>query len=82
MSVSRNDPCPCGSGKKYKKCCLGADEEKRRQHNRMLRNIALGIVGVSVLLYFGPGPGPAAIFGALGFVCLLAYTLITPHMAS
>lgn len=19
----RNDPCPCGSGKKYKKCCLG-----------------------------------------------------------
>ncbi|NLD47959.1 MAG: preprotein translocase subunit SecA, partial [Clostridiaceae bacterium] len=23
-SVGRNDPCPCGSGKKYKKCC-GAD---------------------------------------------------------
>jgi uncharacterized protein YecA (UPF0149 family) len=24
--VGRNDPCPCGSGKKYKKCCgLGAD---------------------------------------------------------
>jgi len=21
-SVGRNDPCPCGSGKKYKKCCL------------------------------------------------------------
>jgi hypothetical protein len=20
--TSRNDPCPCGSGKKYKKCCL------------------------------------------------------------
>jgi SEC-C motif-containing protein len=20
-SVGRNDPCPCGSGKKYKKCC-------------------------------------------------------------
>ncbi|MDC1278620.1 SEC-C metal-binding domain-containing protein, partial [Pelagibacteraceae bacterium] len=19
--ISRNDPCPCGSGKKYKKCC-------------------------------------------------------------
>ena len=24
--VGRNDPCPCGSGKKYKKCCLTADE--------------------------------------------------------
>ena len=21
MKVGRNDPCPCGSGKKYKKCC-------------------------------------------------------------
>lgn len=21
LNVSRNDPCPCGSGKKYKKCC-------------------------------------------------------------
>lgn len=25
-SPGRNDPCPCGSGKKYKKCCLGKDE--------------------------------------------------------
>lgn len=23
----RNDPCPCGSGKKYKKCCLGKDSQ-------------------------------------------------------
>ena len=23
MKTNRNDPCPCGSGKKYKKCCLG-----------------------------------------------------------
>jgi len=22
QAVGRNDPCPCGSGKKYKKCCL------------------------------------------------------------
>lgn len=21
--IGRNDPCPCGSGKKYKKCCIG-----------------------------------------------------------
>ena len=26
--VGRNDPCPCGSGKKYKKCC-GRQEWKR-----------------------------------------------------
>jgi methionyl aminopeptidase len=23
--LGRNDPCPCGSGLKYKKCCLGKD---------------------------------------------------------
>jgi uncharacterized protein YchJ len=23
--VGRNDPCPCGSGRKYKKCCAKAD---------------------------------------------------------
>lgn len=23
--IGRNDSCPCGSGKKYKKCCLSKD---------------------------------------------------------
>ena len=27
--VGRNDPCPCGSGKKYKKCCMMKDEARR-----------------------------------------------------
>ena len=26
--TGRNDPCPCGSGKKYKKCCLGLLDAK------------------------------------------------------
>ncbi|MDT8342737.1 MAG: SEC-C metal-binding domain-containing protein, partial [Longimicrobiales bacterium] len=25
--VGRNDPCPCGSGKKYKKCCGAASAQ-------------------------------------------------------
>ncbi|NQS77051.1 MAG: hypothetical protein HQP61_11600 [Peptococcaceae bacterium] len=27
--IGRNDPCPCGSGKKYKKCCLGKGGESK-----------------------------------------------------
>jgi len=27
----RNDPCPCGSGKKYKKCCLANQEAAERE---------------------------------------------------
>src|SRR5215217_6726175 len=26
--VGRNDPCPCGSGKKFKKCCLGRESRR------------------------------------------------------
>lgn len=25
--IGRNEPCPCGSGKKYKKCCLSKTAE-------------------------------------------------------
>jgi SEC-C motif len=28
MKPQRNDPCPCGSGKKYKKCCLPKEREQ------------------------------------------------------
>ena len=30
MNIGRNDPCPCGSGKKYKKCCLLKLDELKR----------------------------------------------------
>src|ERR1017187_9000267 len=31
-AIGRNEPCPCGSGKKYKKCCLERDEALERQN--------------------------------------------------
>ena len=45
MKVGRNDPCPCGSGLKYKKCCLGkrisvsgdVKERYRREHGIRLK---------------------------------------------
>jgi hypothetical protein len=29
MKIGRNDPYPCGSGKKYKKCCLIASADSQ-----------------------------------------------------
>lgn len=26
MNIGRNDPCPCGSGKKYKNCCMNKND--------------------------------------------------------
>ncbi len=31
--VGPNDPCPCGSGKKYKKCCMQKDKAAGRENN-------------------------------------------------
>ncbi len=28
-AIGRNDPCPCGSGKKFKQCCLGKEPPPR-----------------------------------------------------
>jgi tetratricopeptide (TPR) repeat protein len=29
--IGRNDLCPCGSGKKYKRCCMAQDEAAARE---------------------------------------------------
>lgn len=53
-SVGPNDLCPCGSGKKYKKCCQDRPESKRtsfdeysiRERNLILINAAFNILGI------------------------------------
>ncbi len=32
VKTGRNAPCPCGSGKKYKKCCLSLEDGKRQKY--------------------------------------------------
>ena len=41
--AGRNDPCPCGSGKKYKKCC-----ELKASHSRS-SVIMMLIVGAAIV---------------------------------
>lgn len=42
--IGRNDPCPCGSGKKYKKCCLRSGFEEPTPPNP---HQVLGMIGSS-----------------------------------
>lgn len=37
MKIGRNDPCPCGSGNKYKRCCMDAIS---KQHAEIFDDIA------------------------------------------
>jgi hypothetical protein len=40
--ISRNAPCPCGSGKKYKKCCYGKDFDfEEDDQGNVLKSIPL-----------------------------------------
>ena len=41
ITIGRNDPCHCGSGKKYKKCHLESDEKTdRKQREKAALNAA------------------------------------------
>lgn len=54
--IGRNEPCPCGSGKKYKKCCIDkADINiKRNKHwyKEEIEKLSTGAI-ISRLKYFG-----------------------------
>ena len=47
--IGRNDPCPCGSGKKYKKCCMGKGGIADRQPDMARQSVGLpGITPVRI----------------------------------
>ena len=35
--TGRNEPCPCGSGRKFKKCCLNRESEQGRKAMKATR---------------------------------------------
>ncbi|WP_420421164.1 SEC-C metal-binding domain-containing protein [Simkania sp.] len=46
--VGRNDPCPCGSGKKYKKCCEQKSAVQRRSFTNLTpQNVKTGMEKIS-----------------------------------
>lgn len=55
--VNRNDPCPCGSGQKFKRCCLGKLEEAKRNLNERQNNRAWKILEYYPELSFDPFTG-------------------------
>ena len=86
--VGRNDPCPCGSGKKYKKCCLKT-EQTQPEDDFLWRRIRRAIEGSPAqLLSFGSNHfGQEALLEAWDeFMPLLddehdePFTPDTPHM--
>jgi len=56
VSVTRNDPCPCGSGLKYKRCCLGKTPPLRGKRLLLSGLVAVLAVGGAVVISVFHGP--------------------------
>ena len=77
MSSSRNDPCPCGSGKKYKHCHLNVDSSQGVQWRILPLAVAvIGVITGAVLLYtHGASIGGPVLAGAI--ILPIAWTAFT-----
>ena len=56
--VGRNEKCPCGSGKKYKKCCLHNEQAALKQLPQTLLHNAANKAAELLLDYSERIPGP------------------------
>jgi SEC-C motif/Protein of unknown function (DUF2384) len=66
MKPGRNDPCPCGSGKKYKHCCLAAEVQSAASvreitWRRIRRALDEFKMGDTLLRFTAEAYGPMAI---------------------
>lgn len=70
MDIGRNDPCPCGSGKKYKRCCLGKGDPAERERSRRFLFAALGVVILAFAIGFFAGQTAGLVTGGAGLLLL------------
>jgi len=69
MKTGRNEPCPCGSGKKYKNCCLVKPDNAMSVTQKLLIALfalimLIGLVGVfsAFRSHEAAGPGPGKVW--------------------
>ncbi len=60
MKAGRNDPCPCGSGKKYKKCCLAGDQEASSRPTAVIPPAPSSVAPLRLIQHNPKPSGPTA----------------------
>lgn len=60
--VGRNDPCPCGSGRKYKACCANKAESRSKIGLYAVVAVLVAIAGVIVYTFTTEGTGPRQVW--------------------
>jgi hypothetical protein len=78
QTISRNAPCPCGSGKKYKHCHLGKPVGLTRRKKQFLIVLAFAVIiggAAAVAQFWGWRAG--GFTGVGGMAALVAYLVFT-----
>ncbi len=50
VAVGRNAPCPCGSGNKYKRCCVNKAEKMSVSMRLAIVTVAICLLGGLILI--------------------------------
>ena len=50
-SIARNDPCHCGSGQKYKRCCIDKADAQKKDLKIPLSILAISVVLAAALFF-------------------------------
>lgn len=76
LDVSRNEPCPCGSGQKYKRCCLGKEESTALVKDYKVPAILSAVaVAVSVAVMWAADTQTGLAVGGALLLCIGAWAI-------
>lgn len=76
-SIARNDPCPCGSGDKYKRCCMRSGGAEKQRKNQILGGLAAAIILVALAVAIFVGTSSGITTGGVGLAIVGGYWLFT-----
>jgi SEC-C motif len=71
VTAGRNDPCPCGSGLKYKRCCAVADAARESVLIRR-RNAGTAAARIRADLLYDGCPDDFDVVAAWGLIAVMA----------
>lgn len=72
-SISRNDPCPCGSGLKYKKCCLKTGGVKKKRKNMVALIVTAAVLVLAGAFWLDAHKNLAELIALLGLMGVGAF---------
>ena len=70
MSIGRNEPCPCGSGEKYKRCCLAKGDPRQASRTRAVTLATVVVVALAVVLGVAVSQAAGLTAAFVGFIAI------------